>query len=355
MVKGGDKRGVEDGHPAIPPTGASPGRTGAVSFDWRSALLAMPAIALLLGGGLLGSDILSASILAGSAFSVGFTASREVAGRRWAMPVLTTVAMTLAAFSGTLAGRQPIPELVLVSLAGGATGALATRNMTYWWIGLQATIALVVAAHFAGDTAAAMHRAVLVGAGGAVQGALLLAAMRLFGAPALVAPAPATPAPWRDTGLHGLRAAVCVGGALAAAHAFGLSHAYWAPTTALIVLKPGLRDTGWRGLERLAGTTAGLVLATGFALMFAGQPWLLAATVVLAAGAAFGLQRARYAVLTSAITVTALMLTVLAGAPVLSTDVDRLAATLLGGAVALLGAGLAPRRLPWRRSADDRA
>lgn len=61
---------------------------------------------------------------------------------------------------------------------------------------------------------------------------------------------------------HALRLAVCVALAETIARTSGLERAYWIPMTAAIILKPDFTATFSRGLLRLAGTFAGLVIAT---------------------------------------------------------------------------------------------
>jgi uncharacterized membrane protein YccC len=62
---------------------------------------------------------------------------------------------------------------------------------------------------------------------------------------------------------HALRLAVCVGLGDALGRAVSLQRGYWLPMTVAIVLKPDFTATFSRGILRMAGTLAGLVLATG--------------------------------------------------------------------------------------------
>jgi uncharacterized membrane protein YccC len=155
-----------------------------------------------------------------------------------------------------------------------------------------------------------------------------------------------------------VRAVVCVGGALAVAWRLDLANSYWAPMTALIVLKPGLRDTGLRGVQRIGGTMAGGIGATAFAAGAIALPGATHPLMILgigtAATAAFALQKAHYAALTAAITATVVLMISFAHGPAIENAEHRLAATLLGGAAALAGAWIAPRRPRWLRRAEDR-
>ena len=115
--------------------------------------------------------------------------------------------------------------------------------------------------------------------------------------------------------------------------------------TAMLVLKPGLSETHTRGFARLGGTLAGCIAATVFEFCVAGsQAWLLAG-IALSASASFALQKAHYAILSSVITATVVLLLVFARTGgVIANAEHRLIATLLGGCVALVGARIVPHR-----------
>lgn len=202
-----------------------------------------------------------------------------------------------------------------------------------------------------------LHRTALVsagagaGAGAVVQFGGIWNTVRVFGDPPALIPPPVTAMPRPAVALHAVRAALCIVVALATSQAAGLSHSYWAALTAMIALKPGLHGTATRTLERIGGTLAGICVATVGALPATLAPgadrWMLAAGALLASAAAFGLQQARYSVLSGAITATVLLLAAFAGESILDTDFQRLTTTLtlLGGGVAVAGAAIAQCRL----------
>ena len=113
--------------------------------------------------------------------------------------------------------------------------------------------------------------------------------------------------------------------------------------TALLVLKPGLRDTQWRGAMRIGGTIAGSAAASGLALAFSSHPVLIAFTTGIASAGAFALPRANYAMFGFAVTLTAVLLIDLAQGDPLSNSKHRIVATIVGGLVALAIAWLGPR------------
>jgi uncharacterized membrane protein YccC len=76
--------------------------------------------------------------------------------------------------------------------------------------------------------------------------------------------------------------------------------------------------------------------------------------MTIAAGAAFALQKAHYASLTASITATVVLLVSLGEISPIENAEHRLAATLIGGALALLVAMVVPHSLPRSISSADR-
>lgn len=318
-------------------------------------MLPLPAMLLLLIGGIALDRPVAGSIAAGAAFSIGMGATRRIGRRRWNAMAWTGLGMVAMTLLGTLCGRDLLATLAFTAAVAASFGAAGLRSGELWWAWLQFVVAALIATHYPSGPAGAVDRAALVALGMAVQIACVAALVALFGdPPVLMTPSSAKARP-AEMALHALRAAICVVVALLASGALELSHGYWAAMTAAIVLKPGLRDTGWRGLERVCGTTAGIVVATLAGLSVHRTPMLLAILTAGAAAAAGGLQRARYAVVSGAITPTVLLMATVAGEPIVDADAQRLLATLLGGAIALAGAAIAPRRPFWRRTVTDQS
>jgi uncharacterized membrane protein YccC len=72
---------------------------------------------------------------------------------------------------------------------------------------------------------------------------------------------------------HALRCGVCLAVAVAGSRLMDMSHGYWIPMTAAIVLKPDFAGTFSFGLLRVIGTLLGLVLATALAHFAFGGDW----------------------------------------------------------------------------------
>ena len=149
-------------------------------------------------------------------------------------------------------------------------------------------------------------------------------------------------------GRYGFYAAAVVALCQALTDLLDYGHGYWAPMTALLVLKPRFSDTWRRALGRLGGTLAGCLLASAL-VWLDNTASVLASGCLLSALGAYLLQDGRYSLQTVFITATTVLMVALAGAPETSIALERLGSTLLGGGVALaflaLEAGI-ERRLP---------
>jgi uncharacterized membrane protein YccC len=146
---------------------------------------------------------------------------------------------------------------------------------------------------------------------------------------------------------HALRLAVCVGLGDALARGFGLQRSYWLPMTIAIILKPDFTATFSRGVLRLAGTFAGLVLAT---ILFHVLPPNVAAQVVAVGGLMFVLRYigpANYGVFVTAVTALVVFLIAMSSVSPGDVIVARAWNTLAGGAIALLAYWLWPT---WERT-----
>lgn len=302
-------------------------------FDWHHTLVCIPGIAACLIYGLLAHDTLTAAMAAGSAFSVGFGLRRA----RQTRSMLGAVALTtLAALVGSLIGGHFAVFLAVSALAAAGCAALALVDDDIWWVALQATIALLLASHYAGSWDAGMHRAGIVAAAGLLQMASVLALDRLV-PKSHPKPAPNTPIPATKRALatYGSVAGVSVLVASLAAYGLHLDKAYWAPMTALIVLKPKFQLTRQRGLERLAGNLAGCAAATAIAVLLPPLTGFDSLLCLVAAGAAYGLLKARYAAFSFAVSFMAVMLLFTAHASAVQGAEQRLYATALGGAISI--------------------
>jgi uncharacterized membrane protein YccC len=145
---------------------------------------------------------------------------------------------------------------------------------------------------------------------------------------------------------HAVRLAVCVALADTVGRSLWPSRSYWVPMTVAIVLKPDFTSTFSRGLLRLAGTLAGLLLATAlFHLLYPA----LGVQVVFIASFAFLLRYlgpANYGIFVTVLTALVVLMFAVTGVSPAAVMAARGVNTLLGGAVALAAYGLWPT---WER------
>jgi len=145
---------------------------------------------------------------------------------------------------------------------------------------------------------------------------------------------------------HAVRLAICVAIAGAIARATGWHRAYWIPMTVVIVLRPDFAGTFTRGLQRIAGTLLGVLMATA-EFHFLPQTFAVQATLI---GACAFLLRwlgpANYGFFATGVTSTIILLLALTGSEHRFLIHARYIDTLIGGIVALSAYALWPTREP---------
>lgn len=151
---------------------------------------------------------------------------------------------------------------------------------------------------------------------------------------------------------HAIRlAAVAPLGYLLAAR-LPLGHGYWAPITSVMVMRPDFHRTYARAVARLAGTLAGVALATGMVQALGAGTHVCAALAVVSAGLSYTLIRTGYAYSQCFTAAYAVFLLGIGGQEWEQTVPERVVLTLLGGALAMLAYVVFPAwetpRLPSR-------
>lgn len=141
---------------------------------------------------------------------------------------------------------------------------------------------------------------------------------------------------------HAVRLAVCVGVGESLGHSLHFQRTYWLTMTIAIVLRPDFSATFHRGILRIAGTMAGLVLATGlFRFPHSGET----AEIVLLAVFAFLLRwigPANYGIFVTAISALIVLLLAITGVNPAEAIEARAVNTVIGGAIALAAYSLWP-------------
>ncbi|WP_371666926.1 FUSC family protein [Streptomyces sp. NBC_00289] len=151
---------------------------------------------------------------------------------------------------------------------------------------------------------------------------------------------------------HAVRlAAVATLGYLIAA-LLPLGHGYWAPIAAVMVMRPDFHRTYARAVARLAGTLAGVTLATGMVRALGPDAHVFGALAVVSAGLSYTLIRTGYAYSQCFTAAYVVFLLGMGGQAWEQTVPERVVLTLLGGALAMLAYVVFPAwetpRLPSR-------
>ncbi|MCP1659718.1 FUSC family protein [Neisseria perflava] len=120
-----------------------------------------------------------------------------------------------------------------------------------------------------------------------------------------------------------------------AAKSIGIANDYWAPMTALIIVRPAGRVTYTRMINRLLGTLLGCGVATVIIYLCHDNQYILLGSLIISSALAFSIQKAHYLLLSSLISSNIVFLIAIGfGDPIVTTE-HRLIATSLGGLVAL--------------------
>ncbi|MGY5009284.1 FUSC family protein [Streptomyces sp. 900105755] len=151
---------------------------------------------------------------------------------------------------------------------------------------------------------------------------------------------------------HAVRlAAVAPLGYLIAAR-LPLGHGYWAPLASVMVMRPDFHRTYARAVARLAGTLAGVALATGTVRALGPDAHVSGALAVVSAGLSYTLNRTGYAYSQCFTAAYVVFLLGMGGQAWEQTVPERVLLTLLGGALAMLAYVVFPAwetpRLPGR-------
>lgn len=135
---------------------------------------------------------------------------------------------------------------------------------------------------------------------------------------------------------HALRLAAGVGAGVAVERFAEVPHGYWIALTVLIVLRPETAHTYTRCVGRVAGTAVGIFAASVVTTMWQPSGLMAALLAVLALGIAYAIQGLGYVATTSALAAAIVFLIDVTGTAGDGTVSDRVIATLIGGALAIL-------------------
>ena len=239
---------------------------------------------------------------------------------RWIGVLVVTMTGAGIAFLVVWAGDEHLGVIALVAMAITALGTLTSGfGHAIAVPGLVLSLWAVIALSFAGVDESALALASAFLAGGLVaRQAHPLPARRLRAGAG-------------DLGRHRDRAWVT----------WFSQHPIWPALTVLLVMRPKLGEAFETGVVRTVGTLGGVLLAEAVVLLAGGQELIIFAAYVLAAFAMAALHGVNYVVFVLFVTPLILLAGALLGGDVATAAVPRIAATLLGAAIALAGIGIA--------------
>ncbi|MBI4905460.1 MAG: FUSC family protein [Acidobacteria bacterium] len=133
---------------------------------------------------------------------------------------------------------------------------------------------------------------------------------------------------------HGIRMAICIAIGESVAQTFAIPRSYWLGMTIALVLKPDFGNTFSRGALRLAGTYAGLLLATVLFHTFA--PGVEVVCIGVLAFLQLTVGRANYGILVTVISALIVYLFSVSGVTPKDVIATRALNTTIGGALALV-------------------
>jgi hypothetical protein len=293
-----------------------------VAFPWangtpRRGLQSTLAIAIALLVGHWTGHSSAGAIAAGAAFTVGFAVFHEAMESTLLSMGLLTIGIASAALVGSYAAEWTWAAVIVVIVASANYGLLAELGPTPGWIGQQGGVFAIIASGFPGGVRYAEGRASMVLLGGALQMLVFAATYRFYRRSKIERAIHPEPFPERFRNRTqelwaGLRAAVRqVHTGATLSYIFRLSitlvaatlyyrrhhlpNGYWAPMTAILVLRPEWSGTMSRGTARLLGTVAGATLVVLNALYLPLNLWVVFALVLIAAWATYAVQAVNYA------------------------------------------------------------
>ncbi len=330
-------------------------------FPWNKstpypAIEATLAVAIALVLGDLTGHRSAGSIAAGAAFTVGFAVFHEALSSTLLSMALLTIGIASATLVGSLGAQWTPIVLILCVVAALNYGILASLDPTATWIGQQCGVYVVITSYFSQGVHYALGRTEMVLAGGALQ-MVLFAAFRFFRRHKDTHPPPPLPlvrqirtrigqlfASVRDqhhwdtvTAGYVLKLVITLGVSTALYRLLHWQNGYWAPMTAMLVLKPKWANTLSRGIARLAGTLIGATLCFLLATLFpAFHHWTYFVLIIITAYLCFATQAVNYALFSVSITLYTVFLFGFGGFSERSAAGLRLFNTALGGLLALL-------------------
>ncbi|MET9697130.1 FUSC family protein [Streptomyces sp. NPDC006529] len=141
---------------------------------------------------------------------------------------------------------------------------------------------------------------------------------------------------------HALRVTAVTSAGYLIGHALPFGHPYWAPMAAVMVMRPDFSQTYERAVARFGGTLVGVAVATGVVRLAQPGMYLSGLLAVVSACLMYVLMRTGYAVAQLFVSAYVVFLLGMGGVRWDQTVPDRVALTLVGGLLAMIGYALYP-------------
>jgi uncharacterized membrane protein YccC len=274
----------------------------------------------------------------------GQAARRPLAYRTWyGLPERLSV--TISAVAGKSPGREQLSRVLVAAadvLAAVSDPSPARRRVAAYALGRFDAIAVMVS----GPESALIQRcsAQLREAIGLRYGELSpagdLTELRRPGLPGevrLIAAAVRPQLTWESPVLrHALRLAVAAAAGVMIARFADLDHGYWIPLTVVMVLRPETAHTYTRCVGRVTGNALGILVASIFIVLLHPSGVLAATFAVVFLGVAYAVSAFGYLALSASLAAAIVFVVDIGGSAGAATVSDRLLATLIGGALAVL-------------------
>ncbi len=313
--------------------------------DLMIALYSLPGIIIIYAVGLYFDSIIYTSIAAGGAVTAGYGANKKILKYPLAPMFIAVIGMSICAWIGSLTGHF-FPLYILGSMMFASLCALvALIDQNAWWIVIQWAIAFFVAGYYAGDMHAATQRAFFILIGGLFQCLCIIFLLRKLSfhrnimKPKNILRILKNIHQNIDKKIRFSAAAVyaflTVFLCFVFIYLFKVEYYYWATMTAVLILKPDFVNTFQRVKNRLIGTFAGIMIATGLVLIDSSK-YVMAAEIIISLYLCYAMANQSYAILTTFITISAVLMFAINGTPEKLVAVNRILATAIGGISALL-------------------
>ncbi|MDJ0386108.1 FUSC family protein [Streptomyces sp. G-G2] len=141
---------------------------------------------------------------------------------------------------------------------------------------------------------------------------------------------------------HALRVTAVASAGYLIGYVLPFGHAYWAPMTAVMVMRPDFSQTYSRAVARFGGTLVGVAVATGIVRLAHPGMYLSGLLAVVSACLMYVLMRTGYAVSQIFVSAYVVFLLGMGGVRWDQTVPDRVALTLVGGLLAMAAYALYP-------------